>query len=284
VVSLREPLRVPAGGGVMIVAGKLPIKLSGSLQNPAFSPDGSKLSFTRFRDAYNSGRSDIGFLDLSTGETHVIAMGGEANVSQPGSCWTDRGIIFSSDAFGPDRACLWDGSKVSVLFHDMEAQTWEPSQCAEFYVAERHNHGGGGKGQIIRSTFADLKTIEPITSPSEDCRQPCLSRDGTQMVYQRKDADWTLILRDLASGRERDVVSGTDATFSYDGKRLVFSDADGRLAVIELATGIEKHVATVTPYSGAPSFAPGDQFVAYEGGPDSDDGGRPSAIYIARAP
>jgi len=40
-------------------ATKINISLSGSLQNPAFSPDGNYLVFTRFRNGYNEEPADI---------------------------------------------------------------------------------------------------------------------------------------------------------------------------------------------------------------------------------
>jgi Tol biopolymer transport system component len=273
---------------------KLPIEADGSLQNPAPDPTGKRICFTRFRNRYNGGRSDIGIYDLEKQTTHFIALAGEANVSQPGSCWNERGLIFSSDGYGgPDRACCWDGKDVHVLYKPTNAQTWEPSLGPDFYVAERHNASGGGNGVIVGAHFANLDDIKEITEPDRDCRQPCVSPDGKLVLFQEhidgspdddESGSWHLLLHDLGSGNETTLPSGTDATFSHDGKRVVFSAEDGRLRVLTIATRIVMPVRVETPYSGAPSFSRDDKKIYYEGGRKGDDGGPPSAIYVTDAP
>jgi hypothetical protein len=44
----------------------LNINLTGSLQNPAFSPDGSKILFTRWRNGYNEGPADLYIYDIAS--------------------------------------------------------------------------------------------------------------------------------------------------------------------------------------------------------------------------
>jgi TolB protein len=265
--------------------GKIPIQVPGSLQNPAFSPDGTKLSFTRWSKRYNAGNASIYSFDFATGKTTQIPIEGEANVSQPGSCWNRRGIIFSSDGYEPegDRACYWDGQRVHVLHSQEDYQTWEPSWGPEFYVAERH-HKGHGPGQIVFAHLNGLAEIKELTGPERDCRQPCVSPDGKHVVFQervRKD-EWRLVLQSLdGSAQERVLTNGTDATFSPDGAEIVFSNESGSLAILHLPSGAATPLKVMTPYSGAPSFSPDGKFIAYEGGPSGDDDGPPSAIFIA---
>jgi Tol biopolymer transport system component len=64
----------------------------------------------------------------------------------------------------------------------------------------------------------------------------------------------------------------------------LFSDENGRLTVLDLVTGTRHKVNVATKYSGAPSFAPGDAWIAYEGGPSGEDGGTPTAIYLTKSP
>src|SRR4030042_1992679 len=79
-------------------ATKLNIPVSGSLQNPAFSPDGVAIVFTRFRNGYNREPADIFIYYLEISKIDTLVMDGSANVNLPGSCWNSQNgsIIFSS--------------------------------------------------------------------------------------------------------------------------------------------------------------------------------------------
>jgi TolB protein len=273
---------------------------TGSLQNPAFAPDGTRLAFTRWHKAYNDGRASIGVYSFLDGTTSWINAAGEANVSQPGSCWGPHGIIFSSDGDdGPDVAHCWDGSRVKRLYvpENQHDQTWEPSWGPNFFVAERHckdsprasaAEGRETKGHIIRQWLENGR-VEHLTAHERDCRQPNVSRDGRWMIFQEnvRGDDWRLVIRDL-NGSEETVLTdlgleATDATFSSDGRKIVCSH-DGQIVVYDRTTRKKLPVKVETKYSGAPSFSPDDKFIAYEGGPSGDDGDPPSAIYIVPAP
>jgi hypothetical protein len=60
----------------------LPIALGGSLQNPAWSPDGTKIAFTRFRNGYNKAPADVWILDLTSSTVRVTVADGASNVTQ----------------------------------------------------------------------------------------------------------------------------------------------------------------------------------------------------------
>jgi TolB protein len=294
----EETMMFPVGRVNIIDKGKY---ATGSLQNPAFSPDGTRLSFTRWAKGYNDGKASIGFYSFADGNTTWIKAAGDCCVSQPGSCWGPHGIIFSSEgeADGPDGVHSWDGSTVKRLFvpENKHDQTWEPSWGTNFFVAERHckdsprasaDEGRETKGHIIRQWLTNGK-VEHLTAHERDCRQPNVSRDGRWMIFQEGvgGEDWRLVIRDL-NGNEETVLTdlgleATDASFSSDGRKVICS-LDERVVVYDRATRKKLQVKVETKYSGAASFSPDDRFIAYEGGPDGDDGGPPSAIYIVPAP
>ncbi|HEB65688.1 MAG TPA: hypothetical protein ENJ02_09120, partial [Chloroflexi bacterium] len=65
----------------------LAIPASGSLQNPAWSPDSGKLLFTRFVNGYNTEPADLLTFDLTTKLTRTLVFDGSGNVNLPGSAW-----------------------------------------------------------------------------------------------------------------------------------------------------------------------------------------------------
>ena len=75
--QINAPIRQDA-------AYRLDIPLEGSLQNPAFSPDGKSIVFTRFRDGYNEGASDLFIYNLDTEELTILISDGNGNVNLPG--------------------------------------------------------------------------------------------------------------------------------------------------------------------------------------------------------
>src|SRR3954452_19865937 len=78
--------------------------VAGSLQNPCFSPDGTRVAFTQWRRAYNEGLADVHVVSLAGGRVTRVSRRGAASVNMPGTCWSaalDR-IAYSSDPVGAD--------------------------------------------------------------------------------------------------------------------------------------------------------------------------------------
>jgi len=64
-----------------------PIPSAGSLQNPAWSPGGGELLFTRFINGYNIEPADLRIFNLATGNTRTLVSDGSGNINLPGSVW-----------------------------------------------------------------------------------------------------------------------------------------------------------------------------------------------------
>ena len=79
-------------------AYQVDIPQSGSLQNPAWSPDGQSILFTRFRNGYNKEPADLSIIDLESTSMRTLVSDGSGNVNLPGSSWNSatHEIVFSS--------------------------------------------------------------------------------------------------------------------------------------------------------------------------------------------
>ncbi|MCA8958585.1 MAG: PDZ domain-containing protein, partial [Planctomycetes bacterium] len=85
-------------------------------------------------------------------------------------------------------------------------------------------------------------------TPKRRERQPEWSPDGTHQSYLAEVGDdYELILRDPASGAERQLTRGTGAwilgyAWSPDSRRIVFTDKGNRLQVVDVASGTTTHL------------------------------------------
>jgi Tol biopolymer transport system component len=102
---------------------------------------------------------------------------------------------------------------------------------------------------------------------------PAWSPDGAQLVYSsdKDSAHLQLWIRDMKSGQSRKVTSLTTqpqgATWSPDGKRIVFYDVDGmwrvaQVSVLDVATGIVTKVHDSLAQPGTPTWSPDGKRIA----------------------
>lgn len=264
------------------------IPLTGSLQNPAWSPDGKKLAFTRFRNGYNKGPADVYVLDLATNKLHTVATDGSDNVSQPGSTWNPRTgeLVFSSDRGGHDE--IWtskgDGSPPRKLTSRPKYLAYEPSLSPDgkAVVFESHAAGGSRSGWITIYDIAQDR-YDNLTSLTEDSRQPNWSPSGDHILYQKRThGRWEIWLYNVKTKQHRLATGGlsgdkTDATFSPDGRYILYSgEAPGRsgesLLALPLEGGRPIPITSHAGYHGAPSWSPDGVYVAMEASAGAPDG------------
>jgi len=259
-----------------------------SEQNPAFSPDGRTMVFTRFDQGYNDGPAGLFLLDPSTGAvTRLTPSEDQDNVNLPGSCWnpvTDR-IVFASDRAEADD--LWriapDGSDFTRITHHAGTPwyvepSWSPDGSRIVFQADtpaNSEDGYTGKIFVIDADGSDLRSL--TSDPTFDDRQPNWSPAGDRILFQRhrpNAEDWDLVTIDPDGSDLRVVAdtssSDTDASWSPDGRFIVYSSDFGGLEtpnifVVPETGGTPIRVTfDATHEDGAPSWSPDGRWIAFE--------------------
>jgi len=273
-------------------ANKLNIPLSGSLQNPAFSPDGDAIVFTRFRNGYNREPADVFIYFLDTGEIDTLVMDGSANVNLPGSCWNtqNESIIFSSSRDPHDEIYLIDdngspGDEIKITERS-DYMAYEPtfSPDGQWIVFESHPVDVEKKGVIMKYKLDKSSNYQALTDEDDDCRQPNWSPSGDYILFQNyKNKQWDIWIMKTDGSNKRKVTSGkgdkTDACFSNDGKFIIYScDFNLEFAniyIVPIEGGNPIRLSNYEGYDGAPSISSDGTklvFESYGGDPDDSDG------------
>ena len=276
-------------------------------QNPAYSPNGAQMVFTRFDRGYNEGPAALLLLDLATGQiTRLTPAEDQDNVNLPGSAWNPHNnrIIFASDRM--ESGDVWrvapDGSDFSrITHHDGKPWYIEPSWSPDgkwivFEVRQGGQSEDGSVGKFWKGQ-ADGSGLTQLTGdPAFDDRQPNWSPAGDRILFQRRelpDGQWDIYTIDPQGGTLRNVTanpaSDTDASWSPDGKWIVVScDYGGLLLpnifVYPAKAGTPLRITTTdTHEDGAPSWSPDGQWVSFESHPGQDED-TPAALWIIHAP
>jgi len=295
-------LLVRADGAVLLGSPVAPA----SDQNPAFSPDGARIVFTRFENGYNIGPASLNVLDLSSGAIiRLTPVEDQDNVNLPGASWhpdLDR-IVFASDRMEADD--LWTvrpvgGELTRVTIHSGDPSfiepSWSPDGTWIVFEADRPDGDGGIRGEIWK-VRADGTGLTPLTSDTGfDDRQPNWSPTGERILFQRHrpgEEDWDIYtVRPDGSGLTRVTASPsseTDASFSPDGRWIAYSSDFGGLPVpnifvVPVDGGTPVRVTrSSTDEDGAPSFSPDGRWIAFESHPGQEEDS-PASLWRIAAP
>jgi len=297
-------------------AHELNITWSGSLQNPAWSPDGRSILFTRFIEGYNKGPADLLILRLGSNSngtnssgtgpggaasTRVLVSDGSGNVNLPGSAWNPNTheIVFSSSRGPHDEIYIIaengaPGDERKTTERD-DRVAYEPSLSpdGQWVVFESHRPYVEGNGVITRYRIDGTGPYEALTGIDEDCRQPNWSPAGDLILYQRfAGGRWDIWTMDPDGSNHTKLTGGngdkTDASFSPDGQWIVFSSDAGTqfadLFVISISGGDTLGVTRSDWYDGAPSWSPDGKRIVFESCPGDPDDSAGTALWIIDVP
>jgi TolB protein len=282
-------------------AARIPVTgLSGSLQNPCFSPDSQRIALTRWPTRYNEGAASVHVADLATGNVLARVSPDEGTaVNLPGSCWngpTNR-IVFSLETDEPDwpHAAAPDGSGLQRLVALEDRVAIEPSFSPDGrrVVFEVSPYDAEGDGSIYLANV-DGSGLRRLTRGWDD-RQPNWSPTGDRIVFQRlRGESWdAYTVRPDATGL-RNVTgtrrwSETDIAWSPDGRRIVYStdEYDGQIAALAIVgrNGGQRTRLTRARgwYDGAPTWSPDGATIAFEARRGEPDGSAGTRLYRVAA-
>lgn len=287
-------------------------KGTASCQNPAFSPDGKSILYTRFSNGYNKGPSELIIINLKTREEHVLISSSEFdNVNSPGPSWVDGKITWSSDQAndkeeifivdedGSNKTQVTKHPKKKWLYFEPVFNPKNPKKIV-FEMASRNDRFHYiallelDKGNRVTYLFKNRKY---------DARLPNWSWDGKMILFQRariKRDNWRIyygkidfsgakpVLNKLRKLRQPNSAN-TDNSFWSDNRFVLSSTANGgeipHIWAISVRGLDPVRVSDGRLFEdGAPSASPDGKWVAFESHREAKDENSPSAIWIIDAP
>ena len=280
-------------------AEKLEINLSGSIQNPAFSPDGKTIIFTNFRKGYNKPPSDLYTYNIETKELKELIADGSSNVNLPGECWngTLKSILFSSDREPhdeifriPENGTTGDEIKIT---NRQDSVAFEPtfSPDGTQIVFESHKLDEEKNGVITKYKLDGTSGYRMLTPLGEDCKQPNWSPNGDKILYQKEEnGQWDIWIMNT-DGTEKTKItnfegSKTDAVFTSDGQYIIFSSDYGvefaNIYKTPVSGGSQTRLTNYEGYDGAPAISPDGKTLIFESSEKDPDKSKGTSLWILK--
>ena len=277
--------------------------VDGSLQNPCWLP-GGKLAFTNFRTRYNVGPSAVALVAAAGGTATALTPGISDEVNMPGGC-VDRvhaRIVYTSDqsATGHDEVfviAISGGPPTQVTDRRLD-RAFEPtfSPDGEWIVFESHPLTSETNGVLykIRSSGTELTQLTTLATAG-NARQPVWSPVGDKIVFQSPGASGAFDVFTIGpdgtglSNVTRSTAEDTDASFSPDGRFIVYSSNEGGVAYANLHAipaggGAAIAVTDSDAYDGAPAWSPDGTTIAFETYPADPDDSAGTTLSVIAAP
>ena len=282
-----------------------------SCQNPAFSPDGKHILFTRFLNGYNKGPSELVRINIATKvETVIIPAGEFDNVNIPGNSWIDGKITWASDRAGwADEIYIAneDGINIQqVTDHgqDEDYNFIEPvfnpvdtNKIIFEYAPEGPQHLKSHRISLVE--IDKNSRITDLTSDSNcDDRLPNWSRDAKSIVFQRASVgqdNWQIYVADielepkptLKNIRKIAPTSShdTDSSWGFNDRYILSSSDYNNISVPNIyAFPVDQGnpiriTNSSTNEDGAPSCSPDVKWVVFESHRGQDEN-TPSDIWL----
>ncbi len=279
-------------------AYKLDINLSGSLQNPAFSPNGKIIVFTCFRKGYNKPPSDLYTFNLDTKELKTLISDGNSNVNLPGECWNDslKSIIFSSTKDPHDEIYYISEDKTTgneiKITNRNDSVAFEPtfSPDGQWIVFESHKLDEEKNGIITKYKLDGSSGYINLTPTGENCKQPNWSPAGDKILYQKEENNqWNIWIMNTDGTDKTKITnfdgSKTDAVFSNDGKYIIFSSENDNVKLaniykVSVYGGKATQLTNYSGYDGAPSISPDGTKLAFESSENNPDKSKGTSLWI----
>ena len=278
----------------------LQISLSGSLQNPTFSVDEHSILFTRFRDGYNLGISDLYIYNLQTQVLTPLVNDGNSNVNLPGSSWnqlTDK-ITFSSTRSDHDEIYIISSNGTPIngsqITSRLTKQSYEPSFSADgqWLVFETHNIDVE-QGVITKYKIDNSSSYVDLTTILINAKQPNWSPGGSKILYQQESINgWAIWIMDDDGSNKTQITnstseSATDAVFSANGQWIIYSSENtntNRASIYRINTqgGIPIRLSNDTAYDGAPSISKDGTTLIFESINANPEGSAGTSLWLIK--